>query len=337
MKLVATIAKWLAILVYAACAVVIVASVLPIGGWKALDVLTGSMRPGIQPGDLVIIRHVALPDIHPGDIVTYTNPINPKQTITHRVVSLPVKNGLQMVITKGDANPTADPEFAGGHIIGKVGMHIPFVGKLANAIHSPIGLLSLIIIPGILVILGEVQTLRRALARPQSSQNNQESDPPDFQPPSDPPSRIQAAPRRSTRRMDGMGPRTMGIALMAIAAMSVGFTYAKTTTNPVKAEGKVVVLAVPTSADDCKNGGWQQYKNPDGSPRFKNQGDCVSFVNSNSHSHSTVANITNVTVINESTQDAHTGNVSATGNTSGPASSGGASNTNSTTTSAAVQ
>jgi hypothetical protein len=30
----------------------------------------------------------------------------------------------------------------------------------------------------------------------------------------------------------------------------------------------------PTSTDDCKNGGWQNYTNP----TFKNQGDCVSYV-----------------------------------------------------------
>jgi hypothetical protein len=30
----------------------------------------------------------------------------------------------------------------------------------------------------------------------------------------------------------------------------------------------------PTSKDDCKNGGWQNYSNP----TFKNQGDCVSYV-----------------------------------------------------------
>jgi hypothetical protein len=33
--------------------------------------------------------------------------------------------------------------------------------------------------------------------------------------------------------------------------------------------------ARPTSKDDCKNGGWQAFTNP----TFKNQGDCISFVN----------------------------------------------------------
>ena len=33
-----------------------------------------------------------------------------------------------------------------------------------------------------------------------------------------------------------------------------------------------VVPIIPTSKDQCKDGGWQQY------PQFRNQGDCVSFV-----------------------------------------------------------
>ncbi|HEY2003697.1 MAG TPA: signal peptidase I [Candidatus Saccharimonadia bacterium] len=334
MKSAASIAKWLALLVYAACAVVIVASVLPIGGWKALDVLTGSMRPGIQPGDLVIIHRVPLRDIHPGDVVTYTDPVHPQQTITHRVVALPVKDGLPMVVTKGDANSVADLPFAGGRIVGREVLHLPMVGKLANILHSPLGLLALIIIPGLLVIWGEIQTLRRSLARKPTGLSGSKSDPPDQEPPAGPPTLAptETQPtRRSTRRLDGMGPRTLAL-LILVAVLPVGYTYALTTTNSVKSQGIITVLAAPTSADDCKNGGWQQFKDPDGSPRFKNQGQCVAYVNSNSHSHVSINNSTNVTVVNQSNQQATTGDVTTPNNSDNGASSGDATNSNTTTT-----
>lgn len=35
---------------------------------------------------------------------------------------------------------------------------------------------------------------------------------------------------------------------------------------------------VPATADDCKDGGWQNVKKADGTP-FKNQGDCIQYVN----------------------------------------------------------
>jgi len=34
----------------------------------------------------------------------------------------------------------------------------------------------------------------------------------------------------------------------------------------------------PTDKDQCKGGGWRSFTNADGSPMFKNQGDCVSFI-----------------------------------------------------------
>jgi hypothetical protein len=36
--------------------------------------------------------------------------------------------------------------------------------------------------------------------------------------------------------------------------------------------------AVPTTANQCKNGGWQNYFRADGTS-FKNQGDCIQYVN----------------------------------------------------------
>jgi hypothetical protein len=38
----------------------------------------------------------------------------------------------------------------------------------------------------------------------------------------------------------------------------------------------------PMTKDDCKNGGWQNLRKADGSS-FKNQGDCVSYVNHVNH------------------------------------------------------
>jgi uncharacterized delta-60 repeat protein len=34
----------------------------------------------------------------------------------------------------------------------------------------------------------------------------------------------------------------------------------------------------PTTKGDCKNGGWKAFENPDGSPMFKNQGQCIKAV-----------------------------------------------------------
>jgi hypothetical protein len=38
----------------------------------------------------------------------------------------------------------------------------------------------------------------------------------------------------------------------------------------------------PITKDDCKNGGWQSVRDADGVP-FRNQGQCVSYVNHRDH------------------------------------------------------
>ncbi len=45
------------------------------------------------------------------------------------------------------------------------------------------------------------------------------------------------------------------------------------------AKENIVTLTTPTAKESCKNGGWTSFNNP----FFKNQGDCVSYVQSNSN------------------------------------------------------
>lgn len=67
-------------------------------------VLTGSMRPGIQPGDLALLRPVPSQEIRDGDIIAYLPP-DRSVPVMHRIVSLTPEG----IVTKGDANSVTDP------------------------------------------------------------------------------------------------------------------------------------------------------------------------------------------------------------------------------------
>jgi signal peptidase len=67
-------------------------------------VLTGSMRPGIQPGDVVVVRPVPTDELKVGDVIAYLPPAH-TTPVLHRIVSID-SSGL---VTKGDANNVADP------------------------------------------------------------------------------------------------------------------------------------------------------------------------------------------------------------------------------------
>jgi signal peptidase len=72
-------------------------------------VLTGSMRPGINPGDVVLTKRVPVTSLHTGDIVVFMPP-GQQLARVHRIHSLEkASTGGIVVTTKGDANNVIDP------------------------------------------------------------------------------------------------------------------------------------------------------------------------------------------------------------------------------------
>jgi hypothetical protein len=84
----------------------------------------------------------------------------------------------------------------------------------------------------------------------------------------------------------------------------------------------------PTNKNDCKNGGFANFTDNNGNT-FRNQGQCVAFVNG-VRNQLRVNNKNTVNINNTTNQNARSGNASVRNNTTGgSATSGGASNSNS--------
>ena len=116
---------------------------------------TGSMAPTIPAYSLCLIdTHVDYDSLQTGDIIVYDRPYDHMQVV-HRIIAV-LPDGI---ITKGDANPVDDGILlTEGDIYGIYLGHIPGVGRLANIIRSPVG---------IVVILAIVVLLLVSDARPQ--------------------------------------------------------------------------------------------------------------------------------------------------------------------------
>ncbi|MDQ1536902.1 MAG: signal peptidase [Actinomycetota bacterium] len=79
------------------------------GLYRTVTVLSGSMRPGIPEGAVLVETPIPGRDLRVGQVVTYTIPVDDHRVVTHRVVRI-VSGGAHPVFqTKGDANDTADP------------------------------------------------------------------------------------------------------------------------------------------------------------------------------------------------------------------------------------
>lgn len=115
-------------------------------GYQGLTVLSNSMNPVFQTGDLVVTKKVDARHVEKGDIITFTT--EPSTFVTHRVENVLKENGEKTFITKGDNNNTVDEETVhSNNLVGKVIFHIPYMGYLASFISSKTGFLLLILLP----------------------------------------------------------------------------------------------------------------------------------------------------------------------------------------------
>ncbi len=129
-------------------------------GWRPYTVLTGSMRPVIQPGDVVMDQPVKISDAHVGDVVTFSDPSRDGVLVTHRIRSItrgPVQTDVE---TRGDANNSSERwTIKTQDRVGRVVYVIPKVGHAANAIRNPAGIILLVVIPVLGIGLGIVRKI----------------------------------------------------------------------------------------------------------------------------------------------------------------------------------
>lgn len=160
MKLLRRIYISLSVVLFAICCGAILLFSVSATGWKALDVPTGSMRPTVSPGSLTVVHRVPVTSLRVGEVITYTNPLKPQTTITHRITRVfRTHQETLMFQTKGDANKVPDPPIVNGLVQGKVVWHVPHVGSWLIWGKQPIGLLIMIYTPALFMMAGEVKRM----------------------------------------------------------------------------------------------------------------------------------------------------------------------------------
>ena len=70
---------------------------------------TGSMRPGIPVGALVVATREPAANLHVGDIIVFDRPGVPGDMVTHRIFAIEDSPTGPQFVTKGDANGVPDP------------------------------------------------------------------------------------------------------------------------------------------------------------------------------------------------------------------------------------
>lgn len=114
--------------------------VVSINGFTALEVVSGSMEPTFDVGDIIIINQKEK-NYKEKDIITFKDENG--TYVTHRIAKITDKG----IATKGDANRSTDEGYIERNdIIGVYVMRISKVGYIIKSIKNPITLILIFII-----------------------------------------------------------------------------------------------------------------------------------------------------------------------------------------------
>jgi signal peptidase I len=135
--------SWLSNLLLLGC--VLVFLLLAVGphlfGYRTATMLTGSMEPGISPGDVVVTVPRPAEDVAVGDVITYHIPVEDHRVETHRITEVRHRaDGSIVVRTKGDNNSNVDPWVATleGDTVWEVALVVPKAGAAIRTLRSPV-------------------------------------------------------------------------------------------------------------------------------------------------------------------------------------------------------
>lgn len=109
-------------------------------GYRYYSILSNSMAPTYNKGDLIFVKITPCDEIEIGDVISYVAGTDSTVTITHRVAEILLNyfsDGTPGFVTKGDNNKSKDmTPVNSANIVGVVVGKVPVVGDVAFKIKT---------------------------------------------------------------------------------------------------------------------------------------------------------------------------------------------------------
>jgi len=104
---------------------------LAVTGYRSLIVMSGSMAPTLQPGDVVVVKMIPAGQAKPGEIVSFRDATRAGELVTHRIIGKARVGPTVAFVTRGDRNTGVEQwSTATDGTIGRLSLRIPAVGRL---------------------------------------------------------------------------------------------------------------------------------------------------------------------------------------------------------------
>lgn len=136
-------------------------------GHQMFVIVSPSMSPEINVGDVIISEKYENENLEVGDVVQYvgkSGDINGK-IITHEIISISGEGSDEIIITKGVANDEADPPITRADIVSVMRYKTIIIGPLYGVFSSTAGFIFLVMIPLSGMIIYEIINLLKEIRK----------------------------------------------------------------------------------------------------------------------------------------------------------------------------
>ncbi len=125
-------------------------------GYGVYTVLTGSMEPEYEIGDMLLAKEVSKDDIKVGDNIVYQGEVDDfaGKIVTHRVIR--IDNEIH---TKGDANDFEDPAITYNQVQGKVITKLGVLSAFSKLMNNSVMFYIMVFVPFSILIFLDIRDI----------------------------------------------------------------------------------------------------------------------------------------------------------------------------------
>jgi len=140
--------------------------------FRMFTVVSGSMKPKYDIGDVLIAKEIEPYKIKVGDTISYLGNVDSfkGKVVTHEVVGIDVIDGKYYFHTKGLANLVEDPIVSESQLFGKVIYKSFIISLIYKIVSTNVGFYLFIIVPILYIIVSEI--ISTMLEKEEKKRNN---------------------------------------------------------------------------------------------------------------------------------------------------------------------
>ncbi len=132
-------------------------------GYRTFVIITSSMQPNLEIGDVIVVKTVDTKTLEAGDIITYQGKVSDfkGKIVTHMIKTIDKDDdGSLLFYTKGTVSNMMDPVVSSDQIYGKMIYRFYLISLVSKIIRSKYGFVLLIFVPLIVILIKQLINIK---------------------------------------------------------------------------------------------------------------------------------------------------------------------------------